>query len=318
MAHQLRLLFGTDFHGSDLCFRKFIGAALAYEVDVVVIGGDITGKGIVPVVAQSDGSYKAYLFDVPHLAKGEAELQELKRRISAVGFYPYVTSAEEAEAINREEKRLEGLFAHMMTERLREWLALAKQHLEPRGIRCVAMPGNDDPFYIDDVLNESDFVVNGDMTTVALAENLYLVCVGWNNITPWHCYRDISEEELEAKIEEALATCPSPQNAIFAFHCPPYNTKIDQVPALDADLRIQHKGGQILMKPAGSIAVRRAIERYQPLLGLHGHVHEGRGFERIGHTLCLNPGSEYAEGIMRAAVVNFKNGKLQGHLLISG
>lgn len=285
---------------------------------MVIVGGDITGKGIVPIARQPDGSYKAYIFNVQHTAKNEAELPELEKKIGAVGFYHYVTTPEEAEAINADPARVQALFRQLMCQRLEEWLALLKQHLAPRGVKCIAMPGNDDPFFIDEIISGSDYVANGDMRAISLEDGVSVICVGWNNVTPWHCYRDVPEEELAAKLEEAIATCPDPHKSAFCFHCPPYGTKIDQAPALDDDLKIQHRGGQIIMKSVGSTAVREAIEKYQPLLGLHGHVHEGRGFERIGSTLCLNPGSEYAEGILRAALVNLKNGKVQGHLLISG
>ena len=46
---------------------------------------------------------------------------------------------------------------------------------------------------------------------------------------------------------------------------------------------------------AGSTAVRASIEKHQPLVGLHGHIHESKGFVTLGRTLCLNPGSEYGK-----------------------
>jgi Icc-related predicted phosphoesterase len=64
--------------------------------------------------------------------------------------------------------------------------------------------------------------------------------------------------------------------------------------------------------------VRHFIERVQPLLTLHGHIHEAPGHVRIGRTLCINAGSEYAEGILKAAIINLERDRIKGHILISG
>jgi Icc-related predicted phosphoesterase len=83
-------------------------------------------------------------------------------------------------------------------------------------------------------------------------------------------------------------------------------------------LKIVAQGGQIVLKPAGSTAVRKFIEQVQPLVALHGHIHESAGHVRIGRTLCINAGSEYTEGIVKAALINLEDGKVKGHMLISG
>ncbi len=64
--------------------------------------------------------------------------------------------------------------------------------------------------------------------------------------------------------------------------------------------------------------MRAAIEKYKPLLGLHGHVHESKGFVNIGSTLCINPGSEYGEGILRGVIVELGDGKVKNYLLTQG
>mgnify|MGYP004704181609 CR=1 FL=1 len=312
-----RLLFGTDFHGSEVCFRKFLGAASAYQANVVVVGGDITGKAIVPI-AKASGGYQAHLFGEEILVHTEAELTELRKRISAVGFYPYVAEQDELDELRRDQTKMDRLFMTLMNERVRGWVELAEVHVVKKGMRCFMMPGNDDMFCIDEILNLSKTVNNSDGKIVQLDEYHEMVTVGYNNITPWQCHRDISEEELFERIDATASGLENPGGAIFNLHCPPQATNLDQAPEIDANLRIVYHGGQISMKSAGSTAVRRAIEKYHPLLGLHGHIHEGRGFDRIGTTLCLNPGSEYAEGIMRAAIVNLEKNRVKGYILISG
>jgi Icc-related predicted phosphoesterase len=67
----------------------------------------------------------------------------------------------------------------------------------------------------------------------------------------------------------------------------------------------------------GSKAVRRAIETYQPILSLHGHIHESRGVATIGRTVCINPGSEYPDGVLRGAIVDFDRDGVKSYVLTS-
>jgi Icc-related predicted phosphoesterase len=138
------------------------------------------------------------------------------------------------------------------------------------------------------------------------------------NMTPWNCARDLEEDALAKKLEELEKLVVNPDRAILALHVPPYGSNLDLCPELDKDLKIVATGGQVVMKNAGSTAVKAFIERMQPMLTLHGHIHESPGHTRIGRTLAINAGSEYAEGILKAAIINLEGGKVKGHLLISG
>ena len=103
------------------------------------------------------------------------------------------------------------------------------------------------------------------------------------------------------------------------MHVPPYDSGIDSAPELDENMRPKlGPGGQVMITPVGSTAVRKAIESYQPMLSLHGHVHEARGFVKIGKTLCLNPGSEYLEGILRGVLIQIDKGKVRDFIFTSG
>jgi Icc-related predicted phosphoesterase len=108
-----------------------------------------------------------------------------------------------------------------------------------------------------------------------------------------------------------------PERAIAILHVPPFGSSLDSCPDLDKNLKIITEGGQVVMKSAGSPAVKAFIEKVQPMLSLHGHIHESPGHVHNGRTLMINAGSEYAEGIMKAAIINLENGKVKGHLLIS-
>ncbi|MEM3151297.1 MAG: metallophosphoesterase [Candidatus Bathyarchaeia archaeon] len=315
---QNRILFTTDLHGSNICFRKFLNAAKIYKANTLIIGGDITGKGIVPIIKQEDGSYKAELFGVEQTAKHEQELKNLEEKIGAAGFYFIKVSKEEHKALSTNEKALMEAFNSLMVQRIKEWVALAEKTFKNEKVKFYMLPGNDDIFEIDSVINESDYVVNPEGKCVLIDEEHEMISTGYANITPWHCPRDIPEEELEKKIEEMVTKIENMSTAIFCFHVPPYGTKLDQAPKLDEKLQIVIEGGHVVMTSAGSVAVRKAIEKYQPLLGLHGHIHESRAFDKIGRTMCFNPGSEYGEGIFHGALISLDKDKVKGYMLMTG
>jgi len=315
---QNRILFTTDLHGSNICFRKFLNAARIYKANTLIIGGDITGKGIVPIIEQNDKSYKAELFGVEQTAKGEQELKNLEDRIAAAGFYSIKLSKEEYKALSSNEKVLMETFTKLMIQRIKEWISLAEKTFKNEKVKFYMLPGNDDIFEIDAVIEESDYVVNPEGKCIHIDEEHEMISTGYANITPWKCPRDIPEEELEKKIEDMVAKIENMETAIFCFHVPPYGTKLDQAPKLDEKLQIVIEGGHVVMIPAGSIAVRKAIEKYQPLLGLHGHIHESRAFDKIGRTMCFNPGSEYGEGIFHGALINIDSNKVKGYMLMTG
>jgi Icc-related predicted phosphoesterase len=108
------------------------------------------------------------------------------------------------------------------------------------------------------------------------------------------------------------------RNCIFNLHVPPYDCGLDTCPKLDENLKPVYAGSEIMTISSGSKAVRNAIEKHQPVLGLHGHIHESRGFVKIGRTLCLNPGSEYTEGMLRGVVVDLDEKGVKNYLLTVG
>jgi Icc-related predicted phosphoesterase len=316
-AARLRLFFASDIHGSDICFRKFLGAAEAYKADVLILGGDITGKFVVPVF-ERQGRYEAEFSGQKVSLGSRQELERFLRRLADAGCYPYVTSEEEWRRISEDRASFSALFTALMRERLSRWISYAEERLRGKSVKCFVMPGNDDEYSIDEVLGSSGALLDSNEKLVELSPGLEMLSLGYSNITPWRCPRDIGEEELWAKIEELVAQS-SRGPAIFNVHVPPFDSGIDSAPELDEQMRPKlGPGGQPLLAPVGSRAVRRAIELYQPLLGLHGHIHEARGFARIGRTLCLNPGSEYQEGILRGALIQLDGDRVSDFLFTAG
>jgi len=317
-APKLRIFFASDIHGSEVCFKKFINAAEFYKAQVIILGGDITGKFIVPIF-DVGGEYQAKFANEEYrLDSGEA-LEKFVQKIRDSGYYPYLTTKEEWSDMIQDKSRMDDLFTNLMKESVERWIKLAESKLRDKNVKCYIMPGNDDSYAIDEILDSSEIVVNPNEKIVELAEGLQMLSLGYSNITPWKCPRDLPEEELGEKIEKLISEVDEAANLIFNIHVPPYDSGIDSAPELDENMRPRlGPGGQIMMIPAGSKVVRKAIEKYQPLLSLHGHIHEAKGFAKIGKTLCLNPGSEYQEGILRGVLVQLDKGKVKDFIFTSG
>jgi len=305
-------------HGSDVCFKKFINAASFYDVDVLILGGDITGKMIVPIIEQPNGSFEANFLGKQVILNNEEEIKQLEQKIRNAGFYPYRTNPQEVTKLKEDEKMLNELFSRLMMESVKKWIEFAESKLQKLKVKCFIMPGNDDQFIIDQILNSSKIIVNPEGKALHLDEHHEMISTGYANITPWRCPRDVSEEELAKKINNMISQVDNIKNCIFNFHCPPYGTTLDLAPKLDENLKPIVSGGGFIMEHVGSKAIRKAIEEYQPLLGLHGHIHESRGIDNIGRTICLNAGSEYIEGLLRGIIIILSDGKIKSYYPVSG
>jgi Icc-related predicted phosphoesterase len=313
----VRLFYATDVHGSERCFRKFLNAAGFYKADAILLGGDITGKAIVPLVA-SNGRFEGHFLGEPFSVAGGEEAGELEQRIANSGYYAWRCTAEENEATGGDAVAQRELFTRLIVERVEQWTALAAERLAAQSVPCYVNAGNDDPPEIDAVLEAGEWVQFLEGRVVELPDGTEVASCGYANMTPWACPRDVEEEELARRLETVIAKLREPEAAVFNFHCPPYDSGIDSGPKLDAEFRMRSGAGGAEMQPVGSTACRKAIERHQPLLGLHGHLHESRGVHKLGRTICLNPGSEYNEGILRGALVEIRKGKLKSHQFTTG
>jgi len=315
------IFFVTDVHGSERTFRKFLTAGDYYEADIVMLCGDITGKMVVPLVKGSDGVYVSKLFGQEQRCKTEEELLKLEETIMNTGYYPYRTDEHEKRQLQEDPKKVDELFKQLIFERLRRWVKLAEDKYRDSGIMCIMTAGNDDIPDVEPLLNTSDVVINTEHKVIRLDENHEMITVGEVNITPWKCPRDVSEEELKEIIDELASKTENVENSVFNLHAPPADSRLDTAYQLDNSVdppKIVTLAGQPVTTGVGSISVRQAIEKYRPLLGLHGHIHESRGINTIGRTLCINPGSEYGEGILRGVIVNLGKDKVLSYQLTSG
>lgn len=311
----LRLFFATDLHGSEVCFRKFLAAAKVYQADVLLLGGDFAGKGLMPVLRRGD-TWSARLHG-QDLTVPLGEYDQLAGDITKRGFYPVQMDDDELARLSSDPDALEEQFKTEIKAQARRWCELAAERLAP-DVRCIITPGNDDPVEADAVLEASDRVEFPSFRVCELGP-FSMASLGVVPITPWNTEREASEEEMASRIEEMLAPFPADTKWILNFHSPPFATGLDDAPELDASLKPVIRGGRPSIVPVGSTAVKEAIKKYQPVVALHGHIHESRGVQKIGKTLCINPGSDYSSGVLRGAVVDLaEDGTCMDFLLTTG
>lgn len=312
----MRLFFATDVHASEACWRKFLRCGDFYGVDVLVLGGDMTGKGVVPVVRRN-GEYEAEVQGRQHRVDAD-ELEPLLDRIRGGGFYPFLTTQDEVDELRADPAKVDQVFHRLMLETVERWVALADERLDGRQ-RVFVCPGNDDVLEVDEILAASQRLELVEGKVAPVADGFELASTGWSNITPWETHREEDEDRLAARIDGILETATAPaERLVFNFHCPPWNTQLDEAFALDDDLSVV--GGGHETAHVGSRAVRDAIERVQPLLTLHGHIHESRAVASLGRTLSVNPGSAYSSGTLQGFVAELdpKKGRVKRHQLTTG
>jgi len=310
------LFFATDVHGSEICWKKFINAGKFYQADILILGGDMTGKAIVPIIAQGGDKYKVTLLEQETILHGQSEVDEMVRTIMNRGYYPYVTNPDEIAEINATPGRVDELFTAQVLKTAQRWIEYADEKLAETSIRCYVCPGNDDMFELDRVIAASKRVELAEGRVIPLNDHHEMISTGWSNFTPWHTYREEEEEALQRRIETMISQVKDASKAVFCLHTPPYGCGLDEAPELTADLRPTYAGRSLVA--VGSHAVRAILDKYQPLVGLFGHIHEGKGARKLGRTLCINPGSMYEQGILLGVVIKLERGKVKSYVLTTG
>jgi len=313
----LRLYYASDIHGTEVLWKKFLNAPKVYNAQVLVMGGDITGKVVIPIVREHDGTWSARLFGGRQEARDEAELDGLERRVRGNGMYPYRTTHAEVDRIaGLPEQEREQWFESVMLHTFGEWITLADERLAGTGTRCFVMPGNDDPQALEDCIRQGTNVESCDEAVVEF-DGYTMLSLGYSNRTPWDSPRELDEDQLYQRIHDLSEQVPDMRRCVFNLHVPPYDSRLDTAAELDENFKMVLIGKEPHMIPVGSTAVRQAIEEYQPLASLHGHIHESPAANRIGRTLCINPGSDYHTGRIAGCLVTLRDDRVV-HQFVTG
>jgi Icc-related predicted phosphoesterase len=316
-GQTLSLYYASDVHGSDQCWRKFLGAGRFYKVDSLIMGGDLTGKAIVPIERNGSGSFTSTFLGEVRSGNTQRDLDELLEAIRYNGMYPWMASAGDIAAHTDNADAQSDLFDTVIVEELRRWIALADERMSQYGIGVYVMPGNDDPWSCDEVLEHASHVVACDDRVVEVGPHEMISCA-YANPTPWDSPRELDEDALYERIKRLADQVQAPERAIFNLHVPPYDSGLDTARQINPDLTVVYKSGAPVEVPVGSTAVRQILEEYQPALALHGHIHESRGEARIGRTLAINSGSEYNTGRIHGVTVTLGGDHVLSHQFVIG
>lgn len=298
-----RIFFACDAHGSVPVFRKMVKIHKTYSCDIVMMCGDLTGKAVVPIVEEKQGLWWSAPWGKKETYKSQEALEHVKKAYEKRGFYWFMTNPAELAELEANRAKMNELFAKLMLDRMREVVNLVEESIPP-SVKVIVSPGNDDSPAIDDIIRASARIIYPIGTVVELDEDHPMISCEWVNSTPWKTPRECPDEELTSKLLIEFNRVGEYGNLVCNFHAPPYGTRIDVAPKIDEELRVKVRFGRPDMVPVGSKSVRELFEKYQPLLGLHGHIHESAGVEHIGRTLCANPGSAYMQGMLNAFVID--------------
>jgi Icc-related predicted phosphoesterase len=313
-----RLFFATDVHSSQRVFEKFLSSAEHYKADALILGGDLTGKFVAPLIKQEDGTTFTDFLGMPRTLKTQEEITNVEGDVRTAGYYYFHTTQKEYEQMRDSKEKIDAIFDKLMLETLQQWVDMAEKKLSKTGVKMYVTGGNDDPFHIDDYMRsistEHVVYVEGKIADVCGYE---MASSGYSNMTPWKLPRDLDEDQLYVELEKLVSQVKDEGKGILCIHVPPYDTGMDLAIYLDKDLKYEH-AGQPIEGPVGSHAVSKIIDKYQPLITLHGHIHESRCFYKWGRTMCFNPGSEYGEGILRGVIVILKGPNMEAYQFTSG
>ena len=293
--------------------------ANVYKADAALIAGDLTGKALIAVVKSGGGDvWTADLLGQKHVARTEKELADLERAIADVGYYAVRVTEEERAAMESDPDLVKRAFDEQIKRRVKEWLDLASERLQGSSVPVYLMPGNDDDYEIDEILAESTYCQNVNEKVVDLTPWHQLASIGFSSPTPWQTPREMPEEEFLDRISDMMREARDVRRTVIMAHVPPYDSGLDTAPLLSPSLRPTVSAGDVLRGPVGSKGVRSAIEKFQPILGVHGHIHESGGERRIGKTLCVNAGSEANHGVLRGYLIDVSADGVERSLRVEG
>src|SRR5246127_2188851 len=215
----MKMFFATDIHGSEICWKKFLNAAAFYKADLVVLGGDVTGKVMVPIVAHH-GYWEVTVRGERLRLGSREELLKVEQQLRDRGSYPAIVTREELDQLSSQEA-IDERFNAEMTRSLDRWLDMADGKLHGGDIPCILNGGNDDIFEMDPILEASP--------CVTFAEGKVLDLDGWSRVSmggpsppPWNPHREAPEQERAAKIAPLAGQVPAVRRPIFNFHAPPF------------------------------------------------------------------------------------------------
>jgi Icc-related predicted phosphoesterase len=289
----MRIFYSVDVHGAETVWRKCL-----------MLCGDLAGKALVPLIDYGKGYYKSGYFGREVKLRTEEEMQDWEQKLANGGVYSCRINEKELKDLQKHPEKVDAIMKQEVVKRMNKWLDLLCEKIDTSKVLSIVMPGNDDPIELDQaILGHADRGIIYPTDKVVDLGGHELISLEYVTPTPWDTPRETDEDGMRQRLEEKVSWVKNVPNSIWNIHCPPKDTDIDLAPELNKDLKVKSGAEGVKMIHVGSQAVREVIEEHQPLMGLHGHIHESSGFSYIGKTLCVNPGSEYGEGLLRGFII---------------
>jgi uncharacterized protein len=300
----MRIFYSVDVHGADTVWRKWISAISMYECDCLMLCGDLAGKALVPLIDFGKGYYKSGYYGREVKLKTEEEMLDWEQKLANGGIYSCRINKKELDDLQKHPEKVDEIMKREVVKRMNSWLDLLCEKIDTSKVLSIVMPGNDDPIELDEAIKgHADRNIIYPTDKVVDLGGHELISLEYVTPTPWDTPRETSEDGIREMLETKVSWIKDVPNSIWNIHCPPKDTDIDLAPQLSKELKVQSGAEGVKMIHVGSQGVRDVIEKYQPLMGLHGHIHESSGFTFINKTLCVNPGSEYGEGLLRGFII---------------
>lgn len=265
------------------------------------------------------------MFGEVKVINSDEQVKTISKTLRDNGYYPYVTDEEEYNNIANDKDYFKKVLLKVMEEYFRVDISKIENNYRKLGVKLVYLAGNDDPKeFVNKIYEEydNDVLIPIDEKTMNINDYMFLG-FGYSNETPWHTARELPEREIEERLIKLFSGLNRNEldRTIAIIHVPPYGTTIDQAPKLTNDLKPVVEGGVVAMEHVGSTAVRRILENFGPLIGLHGHVHESYGIDFLNAKCCnkkipvVNAGSEYQGGMLRFAYLMLEDLKLKDKII---
>jgi len=314
-----RIFFSVDVHGAESVWRKWLRVPELYDADALLLCGDLTGKSLVPIIDQGGGKWEAFYFGKNWTLEEGSECDEMERRIRDAGAYTLRCDPDRVEELQGDPQGLEELMMGMIKDRMASWMEMLIDRVDLSSVDAIVMPGNDDDWEVDDVIRSfGDRGVRWCLDGPVDVLGAPMISLDYVNPTPWDTPREDSERGLKKRIKKLVKQLDEPGKAIFNFHAPPKGTMLDLAPELDASKKPVTIAGQVNFVHVGSESVAWAIEKYRPMIGLHGHIHESTGHDDVAGVTVVNPGSEYGEGILRGYIIEIEAGRVANQWKVEG
>jgi Icc-related predicted phosphoesterase len=310
-----KIFFATDVHGSELCFQKFLRAADFYNADLLFFGGDYSSKDVL-LFSQDATTVLEYRGTVIK-KKFERQSEVLEYISLSRGSGVSVEEVDQNTINDPDNTKINQAYERALRKKLESWVEMAKVSYGKYGIPIFVIPGNDDLQFTDEYFQQPPFqFVHRKHVLLDCGVNV----LGWggSNRTPWNTAREYDETDILQQLNEAVRYPLAGTASILFAHPPPYNSGLDLAPEVGENFQLKLTLGSPHKAPIGSRAVRQFVEAHQPMVGLFGHVHEGRGYHKIGNTTCINPGSMYYTGRLVGCLVTIEEGRVKNFQFTEG